>query len=149
MNISIHSRQSIGEFIRSGGFPDNTAVISFYSPKKNSAADAAPVDYRSLPARLFYVCAPDIDIEALPHFGLTYETYLEEADRLADFIRKAVADGLSIICQCDYGQSRSAACCAAILEYYERSGISVFADYRYYPNQLVFNKILDALKRKS
>ena len=145
MNISIHSRQSISELISSGAFPDNTAVISFHSPKKSST-DADPVDYRGLPARLFYVCAPDIDIEALPRFSLTYETYLGEARALADFIRNAVADGLSIICQCEYGQSRSAACCAAILEYYERSGITVFADYRYYPNQMVFHKIFDALK---
>lgn len=53
----------------------------------------------------------------------------------------------TIICQCDYGQSRSAACAAAIIEYFEHRGISIFADYRYYPNQLVFNKIYEALER--
>ena len=56
---------------------------------------------------------------------------------------------MDIICQCDYGQSRSAACAAAILEHFERNGISIFADYRYYPNQLVFNKVLKALKRRN
>jgi hypothetical protein len=50
------------------------------------------------------------------------------------------------VCQCEYGQSRSAACAAAIKEYYDHDGISIFADYRYYPNQLIFNKLLDALK---
>ena len=76
---------------------------------------------------------------------MTVDTYLPEADRLADFIRKAHNDGLDILCQCEYGQSRSAACAAAILEHYCKNGISVFADYRYYPNQLVYNKIKNAL----
>ena len=30
-----------------------------------------------------------------------------------------------------------------IKEYYEKSGIEIFADYRYYPNQLIFNKYLN------
>ena len=40
-----------------------------------------------------------------------------------------------------------AACAAAILEYFNGTGISVFADYRYYPNQVVYHKIMDALTR--
>ena len=146
MNVSIYSRNDVQELI-DAEFPKNTAVISFYSPKATKARDYAPVDYRSKPERLMYVCAPDIDIETLPSYGLTYETYMSEVDELADFIDSAISDGLSIICQCDYGQSRSAACAAAIIEYYEHDGISIFADYRYYPNQLVFNKIYDALKK--
>ena len=59
---------------------------------------------------------------------------------------KSVAEGYDIICQCEYGQSRSAACAAAIKEHYGKRGIEIFADYRYYPNQLVFNKLLCALK---
>ena len=58
----------------------------------------------------------------------------------------AKANGRDIICQCDYGQSRSAACAAAILQHFEGRGIDIFADYRYYPNQLVYHKIFDALK---
>ena len=79
---------------------------------------------------------------------VAFDTYFPEADSLAAFIQKAHDDGFDIICQCEYGQSRSAACAAAIIEYYEKNGISVFADYRYYPNQLIFNKLLDALKNK-
>ena len=80
----------------------------------------------------------------LPDVGLTYDTYLPEADALAKFICQSKADGLDILCQCEYGQSRSAACAAAILEYFDGSGISIFADYRYYPNQVVYHKIIDA-----
>ena len=75
------------------------------------------------------------------------ESYLANADALAGFIREAKERGLDIICQCDYGQSRSAACAAAILQHFECRGIDIFADYRYYPNQLVYHKIFDALEK--
>ena len=44
----------------------------------------------------------------------------------------------------EYGQSRSAACAAAIREHF-MGGIEIFANYRYYPNQLVYNKLKAAL----
>ena len=76
---------------------------------------------------------------------MTYDTYFPEAAELADFIVKSIEKHYTIICQCEYGQSRSAACAAAIKEFYDKSGIQIFADYRYYPNQLIFNKLLDEL----
>jgi len=66
---------------------------------------------------------------------------------LAEFIYTAKADGLDIICQCEYGESRSSACAAAILEHFQKTGISIFADYRYYPNQVVYHKVFDALEK--
>lgn len=141
MKIEIYSRKAITELIASG-LPKNTAVISFYTPKGRRESR---VDYSSVCDRVFYVGIPDIDIEILSDYGYTYESYLAEADKLAEFIKAAVFDGLDIICQCDYGQSRSAACAAAILQYYEGRGIDIFADYRYYPNQLVYHKVFDAL----
>lgn len=95
------------------------------------------------------MCIHDIDIEILEDYGLTFETYFPEVNELAEFIIKAEKDGFDIICQCEYGQSRSAACAAAILEYFYHNGISIFADYRYYPNQLIFNKLFQALKTYS
>ena len=145
MKIDICSRKT-AEALLENGFPENTAVISFYDPPSKSMKDVLPpVDYKDNADRVFYVQVHDIDLEILPDYGLTVDTYLPEADRLADFIRKAHDDGLDILCQCEYGQSRSAACAAAILEHYCKNGISVFADYRYYPNQLVYNKIKNAL----
>ena len=146
MKINIHSRSSIGELIQKG-FPKKTAVISFYTPKSKKEDAESRVNYSGVCDRVFYVGIPDIDIEILGDYGYTYETYLAEADELAKFICKAKTDGLDIICQCDYGQSRSAACAAAILQYYEGRGIEVFADYRYYPNQLVYHKVFEALKK--
>lgn len=128
------------------GLPENTAVISFYDPKnRRNVKDYAPIDYGDACAELFMVAVHDIDIEILKDYGLIFDTYFPEADDLARFILRAEETEKDIICQCDYGQSRSAACAAAIREFFHRDGIKIFADYRYYPNQLIFNKMMDAL----
>lgn len=147
MQVSIYSRQAIIELMKTG-FPENTAVISFYSPQKISKPEKR-VDFSGSCDRVFYVRIPDIDIEILHDHGYTYDTYLSEADDLVKFIYEARNDGLNIICQCDYGQSRSAACAAAILQHFEGRGIDIFTDYRYYPNQLVYHKVFEALERIS
>lgn len=141
MKVDIYSRRAINE-LKQTGFPGKCAVISFFTPGKTDAK----VNYSGHCDSVFYVGIPDIDIELIAHYGYTYETYLGEADELAEFIAKAHKEDRDIICQCDYGQSRSAACAAAIIQFYERRGIDVFADYRYYPNQLVYHKVFDALK---
>ncbi len=149
MNVSIYSREAIEKRINKD-FPANTAVISFYDAEDSKGyGNCTPVDYKNQCQRVFYVCIHDIDIEILENYGLTFDSYFPEADELADFIIQAEQDGLDILCQCEYGQSRSAACAASIREYFYHDGINIFADYRYYPNQLVFNKILASLKKKA
>ena len=147
MTVKITSRKAMEAYLRDHCL-EHTAVISFYDPpSKRCPAGDVPVDYRNARCRVFSVALHDIDREVLPDFGLTYDTYFPEAGALAEFILAAVGDGLDIVCQCEYGQSRSAACAAAILEHFCHTGISVFADYRYYPNQMVYHKIKDALDR--
>lgn len=149
MNVSIYSRKAIEELINHD-FPSNTAVISFYDPETgHDYGNCIPVDYRGKCSRLFYVCIHDIDMEVLEDYNLSFDTYFPEADLLVDFILQAEAEGMDIICQCEYGQSRSAACAAAIVEYFYGNGISIFSDYRYYPNQLIYNKLLQALRRQT
>ena len=146
MKIEIYSRDAMEKRLQEGSL-DNTAVISFYDPPSSrTPKDYGAIDYGNKCSALFSVGVHDIDLEVLPQYGLTFETYLPEADPLAVFIQKAAMDGLDIICQCEYGQSRSAACAAAIREFFYQDGITVFADYRYYPNQLIFNKMLAALQ---
>lgn len=146
MNINIYSRKAVEKLLQDG-FPDNVAVVSFYNPTtKRTDEGYNPIDYFSRTDRVFQVAIHDIDQEILGDYGLTYDTYFPEADDLAKFIYAAKVDGLDIICQCEYGQSRSAACAAAILEHFYKSGISIFADYRYYPNQMVYHKVFDALE---
>lgn len=145
MKVDIYSRKAVEELLKND-FPKNTAVISFYDPPNIRTGEISkPVDYKGKPERLFAAAVYDIDIDILEDYGLTFDTYFPEAESLAEFIRQAHDDGLDIICQCEYGQSRSAACAAAILEHYCKDGISIFADYRYYPNQLIFNKVRKAL----
>ena len=71
----------------------------------------------------------DLDLEVLKRKGYTYDTYFPEADDLAKFIVKAVSENKNIVCQCEYGQSRSAGCAGGVL------GISFWqtADYCEFP----------------
>ena len=144
MKVSIYSREKIEKIIDTD-FPKNTAVISFYDPKGIRSDNLTPVDYKNKAEMVYQVAVYDIDIECLEDYGLTFDTYLPEAKEIAKFIYKAKEKGFDIICQCQYGQSRSAGCAAAILEHFEKNGISIFANYNYYPNQVVFNKMLKAL----
>lgn len=141
MELKIYSRKAL-EATMNQSFFYKTAVISFAAPKNEKDR----LRFDGLCKKTFYVTIPDIDIERLTDYGYTYENYLANADELAKFIYEAKADGCDIICQCDYGQSRSAACAAAILQHFEGRGIDIFTDYRYYPNQLVYHKVFDALE---
>lgn len=146
MNVSIYSRKAIEQLL-SANFPNNVAVISFCDPVDCcKSVIHTPVDYTGKTDRVVHVAIHDIDLSVLPEFGLTYETYFPEADSVAEFIYSAKRDGMDIICQCEYGKSRSSGCAAAILEHFYKNGISIFADYRYYPNQVVYHKVFDALE---
>lgn len=139
MTVSIYSREKVIELLNTN-FPENTAVISFSDP------GTLPVDYHQRPVRLFQVAIHDADLSYLPKCGLTYETYFPEATDLAAFIYETNNDNLDILCQCEYGESRSAACAAAISEHFHHNGLSIFTDYRYYPNQVVYHKVFEALE---
>lgn len=143
MQVSIYSREAMLKLLQVG-FHNKAAVISFYDPP--SAYSEPPLDYSAETNRVFAIAIHDIDLSVLPEFHLTYDTYFPEADKLAEFIYQAKKDGLDIICQCEYGESRSSGCAAAILEHFYHNGISIFADYRYYPNQVIYHKIFDALE---
>lgn len=147
MNVRICSREGVSQLLKKGSFPENTAVISFYDPPDGKRKSMGKVDYSSTSAKVFYVPARDIDPPVLTQEGLTYDDYFPDADELAAFILQAEKDGLSIICQCEYGQSRSAACAAAIRQHFHKDGIEIFADYRYYPNQMIYHKVFEALER--
>lgn len=148
MKVQIYSRQAIEKLLQDD-FPENTAAIGFYNPPNIRTGEVySSVNFGKKTERFFTVAVYDIDIEILPDYNLNFDTYFPEVTALAEFIKKAYNDGFDIICQCEYGQSRSAACAAAILEYYYHNGISVFADYRYYPNQLIYNKLKNALDKE-
>lgn len=139
--------RSAAEKLLQDGFPPNTVVISFYDPpSRRTGWKATPLDYGGKPLEVIYVPLHDIDLEILGEYGLSFDTYFPEAPDVAARIYHAIETlGVDIACQCEYGQSRSAACAAAIREHFYGDGIEIFADYRYYPNQLVYNKMKAAL----
>ena len=147
MGVSVYSREAIEHIIAEGSFPDNTAVISFCDPElKHIDKDYFRVDYTSVCDDVFYCEVDDLDLDYLPEKGYTYDSFFSETPKLAAYINKTFRDGKDIICQCEYGQSRSAGCAAAILEHFYHNGISIFTNYNYYPNQVVYHKVFNALE---
>ena len=72
----------------------------------------------------------------------------QTARQIADFIICHKDKAETIICQCEYGQSRSAAIAAALSEFFWKNGIDIFTDDRYFPNKLVFRLTLQALSER-
>lgn len=146
MKVFIYSRKAM-EALFASDFPEDVAVISFYDPPESLSDNKGfSVNYSEKTDRVCKVAIHDIDLPVLPKYHLTYDTYFPEAEEVATFIYQAKEDGLDIICQCEYGESRSSGCAAAIREHFYKNGISIFADYRYYPNQVVYHKVFDALE---
>ncbi|MCH5159139.1 MAG: hypothetical protein J1F33_08090 [Clostridiales bacterium] len=54
-----------------------------------------------------------------------------------------------VICQCEHGESRSAAVAAAIAEFESKDGLRYFVDDKYCPNKLVFRKVYNSLRKES
>ncbi len=69
----------------------------------------------------------------------------EQASQIANFVKDVWDNVDVVICQCEHGQSRSAAVAAAITEYKFKKGIDIFADERYYPNKFVFWRVFNKL----
>jgi predicted protein tyrosine phosphatase len=72
-----------------------------------------------------------------------------QAQEIAGFVLEHKEETDVLVCQCHYGISRSAACAAAVAEYYYGNGKSYFSDYRYHPNKRVYKKVLRELTRES
>ena len=145
MNVSIYSRKAIEMLLQEGQLK-NSAVISFYDPEWREFG-FPPINFDGKCEQTIRVAIHDITYDELNDFGLSIESYFPEANTVASFIYDARLKGLDIICQCEHGQSRSAGCAAAILQFFLKKGIDVFTDLRYCPNQLIYHKIFDALQK--
>ena len=69
----------------------------------------------------------------------------EQAKQIVEFVNGVWDKVDVIICQCEHGQSRSAAVAAAIMQYKYQNGIDIFADDNYYPNKLVYRTVFNSL----
>lgn len=151
MKTVIYSRDKIEELIASCNFPQNAAAISFRDrPMILDDPYCTPVKYRC-GVSVFHCVADDIVygdfVSRHPKArNLSIDTFFQDATKMADFILEQAEKGIDIIvCQCEHGQSRSAAAAAAIEQFFNKDSISIFADYRYSPNQAIYNKLIKAL----
>ena len=155
MKIAIFSRDKI-EALSCKGFAPHTALISITDAEWTFAT------LENKPEFLFQVAFDDIDNdifvdelgraptdEERKRIEAKYNMLTDEkAGEIAEFILSVKDKTDLLICQCEHGQSRSAAVAAAVLEYRSRSGIKIFADDHYYPNKMVFKKVLAQLQKK-
>ena len=153
MKILIRSRKSIEKMSKSP-FPKCTALISI------TDANDSPVNLENQPDFLLRLAFDDVDNDVFadePIDELTQEERIEmekkynmlseeQANKIASFYETNKDNISTLICQCEHGQSRSAAVAAAILEFRSRRGIQIFVDDRYYPNKVVYRKVFAALR---
>lgn len=149
MEITIMSREGI-EKLSLTPFPAKTAIISIID------SDAPPVGFHNRPEFLLSLAFDDAEpesdllnelLKAYPGFRNDYRIITDQqAKEIANFAHVMHKAADLLICQCEFGQSRSAAVAAAITEYFNGDGIGIFADDRYCPNKYVFRKVLEKLK---
>lgn len=143
----IKSRDAIEEMAQTP-FPPGTALISITDFEWSFA------ELKNIPDFLLQLEFDDVDAYVyadepkLTHAEIEskYHMFTDEMAReVADFYFDIKDEVKTIICQCEHGQSRSAAVAAALTEYINGNGIEIFAQDEYTPNKLVFRKILKEL----
>lgn len=147
MKIEIHSIQSLKRRAHKPFAPD-TALISIGDFGK----ELPLLEYK--PAHILRmefddVTPSEIDYESSERYAFRLFSE-EQANQIADFVYCYWESRGTLLCQCHYGQSRSAAVAAAIKEHFYHNGIEIFADEqeRYCPNVYVFRLTLRALRNR-
>ena len=159
MKIEIHSIESI-EARAKRPFAPHTCLISI------GDTGAEPPKLQNKPDHILRLIFDDVTLqqvrevfelpesiassdEKLIEFLKARDTNIisdNQARQIAEFVLQHNSSQTVLICQCHYGVSRSAACAAAVSEYFNGNGVDIFSDDRYYPNKLVFSKVLKALE---
>ena len=154
MKIVILNRPDIEE-LSLKPFKEGTALISITDYDENYAE----LEYK--PENLLQIRFDDVDNDifldlqgnVLPeekHKDIARKYHIiteEQAKEIADFVKNIKDKSQLIICQCEHGQSRSAAVAAAITEYLCNDGIKIFSSDEYFPNKVVFRKVYSSLKQ--
>ncbi len=158
MKLMIYSRIGIEQRSRLP-FADHTALISISDP------DMLPPSLHCKPEHCLFLSFDDITpeeaidrLELPPLTGKALDLALKQrrtflftdemAERTAAFIMERTKDTRLLICQCEQGQSRSAAFAAAIKECLWHNGQEIFDNPRYAPNRFVYQKLGNALLKR-
>lgn len=153
MKLQIENRKTIEKLAQKPFLPD-VAVISIC----DFGCDFAQMLYK--PDYLLRVQFDDIGEDVyedvlgrkLTHQGrrkieAKYHMITErQATEIVEFYFGVRGKVNTMICQCEYGESRSVAVAAAISELESRQGLQYFIDEKYFPNKLVFRKVFAALQ---
>jgi len=112
--------------------------------EKEHFAVLVAASYDLDPAKLPHKCVvemfDDIDLECA---GRSITEV--QAKRYASFVQSLPGDTEIIVCACNAGESRSAALCAALCEYFEVDSTWIWDSPHYHPNMLVFDMFTQAL----
>ena len=138
MKVSILSKSELYKLIENNELTNKSAIVSFADEEDEFLDFPKDIDVLKV---VFYDIRPSSVVKE------HYDSLLPEAKDIASFVSQKINEGKDIICQCDYGISRSAGLAAAILERYAHKGLEVFADYRYTPNLFVYNKVYKELMK--
>ena len=138
MKVYIYSQKDVEELLKADRFPKNIGIINI-----GDVLDQRSADYKS-PTHDFLLLHCDMQ-------GIFLHDSINELDayRSALFIKRMYSNGCDIVCYSRNGKSRSPAYAAAILEFYYNNGSSIFTDNRYTPNKLIYDKLLDALRKEN
>ena len=156
MKIKITGRAGIEAYAKQP-FSPKTALISI----TDSGGDFARLQYEPeylLQLQFDDITSQDAEDEFERHAGrrananekrlLAQKFHMiseAQAREIAAFVYKIKEDARLLLCQCEYGESRSAAVAAAVIEHFQGCGIIIFADDRYYPNKQVYRMVYRAL----
>ncbi len=97
-------------------------------------ASSYDVDYVKLPSNCVAQVFDDLDREVAGR-SLTQE----QAHAYASYVQSLAANIDVIVCACNAGESRSAALCAALCEYYDVNSDWIWDSPHYHPNMYVFD----------
>lgn len=103
-------------------------------------ASSYDVDCAKLPSNCVVQVFDDIDREVAGR-SLTQE----QAHTYASYVQSLAANIDMIICACNAGESRSAALCAALCEYYGVNSDWIWDSPYYHPNMYVFDLLTKEL----
>ena len=153
MKVLVYSRLMIESTSAIRKFSETTAVISI------TDIGGEEVRFKNKPDLLLKMEFNDVSFDAYELKGMNFKKYYcelykrglikrEQATEIASFYFDNLDKIDTLICQCEHGQSRSAAVAAAILEFSEKSGMSIFSSHMYFPNKDVYHEVRKALERE-
>ncbi len=140
MEVKIVSREEIIKLAKTP-FEDGVALISVYD------TDDVPPRLIYKPKYTLFMAFDDIYADEMDEVDLSFFKPFNEkmAKRMADFIKLHKDKVDTFICQCQFGQSRSAGIAAAIKKYFDNDEQAIFNDDRYSPNKKVYDLLLSVL----